>query len=1338
MEQNSVNINGSGSEKPIIIKNIAVTLFVIAMFVGIVLLFYNMLYDETRKNIIKDGETAAMQTADKFDKYLSTNIDSIKLTAYTLDGMITEHRSDEEIQDFLVGQSTAIKSAVIENSTGLYGYINGRFFSGTNWIPPDDYIATERPWYTNAIAHKGEITILEPYIDVQSGNTMLALGTTLCDDVSVISVDISLDQIQKITEDSVTQGSSDIEMIINEKGDVIAHSDRGEVGKNYREETGTLNALILKKLNSSDSEYYEFDWDNSHYIVYSAAIQNDWHCLTVRNATSVFAPLTVILILTIGVILVIVITISVIMSNSGRRQRMMEKLGKQLSSTADIYISLHEINFITDTFSEVRNTRTAASEMIGNTRTHCQRMIRTIMEKFSDDSTREQILDFVDFSKLDERLKNRNTITTEFLSADNRWRRARYIVSGRLPDGRVSNAMYLIEDIDAEKRDRDKMFDTAKQLSSQLRSVANIYTSVHDVDIINNSFVEINITDSTVSSVIGNDVFNAQQVLRSAMTKLTDESCLKDTLDFIEFPAIEKNTAETGSATIEFLNSRGKWCRGRFIVSERTNDGRLSHVIWAVENIDSEKRARDKLTEAAQTLNNRISSIANIYMTVHELNVADNTFTEIRSNSDIVNDVIGGMHTHAQETLTKVMETVTDDSYIDEIRRFINLSTLDSRMRKSDTITIEYMNKDGLWRRGRFVASKREKNGKLARVMWLSEDIDTEKRERDKLIDMSERAIAASEAKSSFLSNMSHEIRTPINAVLGMNEMILRECSDRNILAYSESVKTAGNTLLGLVNDILDFSKIEAGKMEIIPVDYDLSSMINDLVNMIQTKADNKGLKLELEISKTVPKLLHGDEVRIKQIITNILTNAVKYTENGSVTFDLNYEKIPDEPDSVMLIVTIKDTGIGIKKEDMRKLFSEFERIEEKRNRNIEGTGLGMGITKRLLEMMGSSLQVESIYELGSKFSFELKQTVVKWEELGDYKAAYRASLGKRKRYHEKFKAPSAEVLVVDDTQMNLMVFKSLLKQTAVRIDTASSGNEGLSLAYDKKYDIIFLDHMMPEKDGIETLHEMRSQPKNPNLDTPTICLTANAISGAREKYLEEGFTDYLTKPIDSEKLENMLLEYLPQEKMIESDGNDDTSAASGILPDLLNDIAEIDIKEGIKNNADEGSYLDMLKNYAKIIGRHTDEIEKYMASGDTKNAVIKIHSLKSTSRIIGASDIGELAQRLEDAGKAGDTEILENELGELLDRCRTLGGQLSPLLETADENDLPMIEEDQLLDAFTLLKEYCSVYDLESITDVIEELGKYSIPAEYREKFDAVKQAADSFDYEMIPEILK
>ncbi len=739
-----------------------------------------------------------------------------------------------------------------------------------------------------------------------------------------------------------------------------------------------------------------------------------------------------------------------------------------------------------------------------------------------------------------------------------------------------------------------------------------------------------------------------------------------------------------------------------------------------------------------------ISAIANIYMTVYELDATSETFKEITAHSKPITDLIGSTRVNPQEMINLVMTHVTDEDHLDEILKFVNLSTLNDRLRDIDTIAIEYRNKQKLWRRGRFIVSGRDENRQVTHLLWLVEDIDQEKRERDRLIDTSERALAASEAKSSFLSNMSHEIRTPINAVLGMNEMILRECKDRNILGYSESIKTAGSTLLGLVNDILDFSKIEAGKMEIIPVDYDLSSVINDLVNMIQTKADDKGLKLELEISREVPKFLNGDEVRIKQVVTNILTNAVKYTEKGMVTLSVAYEKISEEPDSIMLNVAVKDTGIGIKQEDMKKLFSEFDRIEEERNRNVEGTGLGMSITKRLLEMMGSSLRVESTYGLGSIFSFSLKQAVVKWEALGDYETAYQAALASRDQYHEKFRAPGAEVLVVDDTPMNLEVFKNLLKQTGIKIETADDGEEALSLAFDKKYDIIFLDHMMPGKDGIQTLHELRARENDPNLETPVICLTANAISGAREKYLAEGFDNYLTKPIDSVKLENMLIDYLPEEKILHAglDANVDTDEAGNDtqIPDCITGISEIDTGEGIKNCGGVEGYLDTVKTYAKAVKDHADETEKFWRSGDIRNATIKIHALKSSSRIIGAMDLGELAQELENAGNKNDTEKLGERIDELLERYRRIGEALLPLISPnePDESELKPIGEDGLGQMYTAIREFISVNDYDSVIDLIETLKGYRVPDNEKGRRNALIKAADEIEYEEIKEIME
>ncbi len=412
---------------------------------------------------------------------------------------------------------------------------------------------------------------------------------------------------------------------------------------------------------------------------------------------------------------------------------------------------------------------------------------------------------------------------------------------------------------------------------------------------------------------------------------------------------------------------------------------------------------------------------------------------------------------------------------------------------------------------------------------------------------MAKEAQAANIAKSAFLSNMSHEIRTPINAILGMDEMILRESNETEILEYAEDIHSAGNSLLGIVNDVLDFSKIEAGKMDIIPVEYEFASVINDLYNVIRKRAEDKRLEIKLDIDPSIPAILYGDEIRLKQVITNILTNAVKYTEKGSVTLKIRRADSPEDKDPrkreechgaacftnpVKLEVSVKDTGIGIKEEDMARLYNAFERVEEERNRTIEGTGLGLNITNQLLGLMESELHVESKYGEGSTFSFIIKQGISRDEPIGDINDRWRKASLDHKKYREKFTAQDASILVVDDTRMNLEVMKNLLKKTRIHIDTAGSGQEALELVVKNAYDIIFLDHRMPNMDGIECFKKMRELPDNKSIDAPVVSLTANAVSGAREEYLTIGFADYLTKPIDSEKLEDMLIRYLPESKV--------------------------------------------------------------------------------------------------------------------------------------------------------------------------------------------------------------
>ena len=612
-----------------------------------------------------------------------------------------------------------------------------------------------------------------------------------------------------------------------------------------------------------------------------------------------------------------------------------------------------------------------------------------------------------------------------------------------------------------------------------------------------------------------------------------------------------------------------------------------------------------------------------------------------------------------------------------------------------------------------------------------------------------EKAIAeeAAQAKSTFLANMSHEIRTPINAVLGMNEMILRECEDKNIAAYAESIRSAGSTLLGLVNNILDFSKIEAGKLEIVPVEYDLSSVINDLVNMIQARAEDKGLSLKITFDSEMPKCLYGDEIRIKQIITNLLTNAVKYTEKGNIFFRIGYERIPDDPDDVLINVSVEDTGIGIREEDISRLFSEFERLELDRNRNVEGTGLGMNIVKKLLEMMGSSLHVKSVYGSGSTFGFSLKQRVVKWEPLGDYETAYRRLISERVHYKEILTAPDATVLVVDDNPMNLLVFKSLLKKTLIGIDSANSGAEGLTLAYDKKYDMIFLDHMMPEKDGIETLHELKAQAKNPNLHTPTVCLTANAVSGAREGYLAEGFDDYLTKPIDSTKLEKMLVHYLPAEKVIMTNaGNENTAAGPSsedhqaeIPPELeaLKGQDLIDVADGLVHSGDLDSYIPLLKLFYESIDDKAAEIEKYYADRDYKDYTIKVHALKSSARIIGAAEFGEEAQKLENAGKSDDIDYIRKHHYDFMQEYARFKEVLSVMFPEEDGGDKPIADPGLMSEVFAEIRDAAQAMDCDRLESVFEEMSEYRIGDEDKDKYEAVKKCFDNFDYEGIVSVL-
>ncbi|MBQ9479076.1 MAG: response regulator, partial [Selenomonadaceae bacterium] len=564
-----------------------------------------------------------------------------------------------------------------------------------------------------------------------------------------------------------------------------------------------------------------------------------------------------------------------------------------------------------------------------------------------------------------------------------------------------------------------------------------------------------------------------------------------------------------------------------------------------------------------------------------------------------------------------------------------------------------------------------------------------------------------------------------------MDEMILRDCKDATILEYAENIRNAGNNLLGLVNDILDFSKIEAGKMEIIPVEYALSSVLNDLVNMIQKRAEKKSLKLIVKAAPELPTILYGDEIRIKQAVTNILTNAVKYTETGSVTMTVSFQKIAD--DKISLRFEVKDTGIGIKPEDIKKLFNAFERIEEKRNRTIEGTGLGMNITQRLLHLMGSDLEVNSVYGEGSTFAFSIEQPVINWEPLGNFEENYHNMLSKRKAYHEKFTAPTAKILVVDDTQLNLAVVKGLLKQTQIQIETAESGYECLHLVTKNHYDVIFLDHRMPGIDGIECLQKMKTLHNNLNDETPVIALTANAVSGAREQYINAGFKNYVSKPIDSAALEAMLIKYLPPDKVHIAD-EEDKPVEESKLPDWLSTVKGLNTKEGVKHCGSVDAYLDTLKIFADAVKSGVNEIAGFYQKSDWKNYTTKVHALKSSARVIGADELSERAKRLEDAGNSGYINEIKEGTSALLELYMSYESKLAPLIaKPVDTDDKPLISDDDLSEAVEALKESAAAFDYDGVMFVLDELDGYQLPDDQIERFKEIRDAASKLDWEAL-----
>lgn len=582
-----------------------------------------------------------------------------------------------------------------------------------------------------------------------------------------------------------------------------------------------------------------------------------------------------------------------------------------------------------------------------------------------------------------------------------------------------------------------------------------------------------------------------------------------------------------------------------------------------------------------------------------------------------------------------------------------------------------------------------------------------------KQLQLVQAAEEANEAKSAFLSNMSHEIRTPMNAIVGMTEIMLRTDVTKEQAEYLSNIKVSGDALLTIINDILDFSKIESGKMEIVEKDYAPLSMIRELDMMFLTRIGEKNIELLYDIDPDLPKMLHGDGLRVRQIIINMMNNAIKFTESGYVKLSMYVEEKTDA--DIVLSVRIRDTGSGIREEDQKKLFQSFSQVDSHRNHSKEGTGLGLAICRQLVEMMGGEIGVNSTYGEGSEFYFTIRQKIVE-----EVPVAEHTDRKEKETYDSlNFKAPEAKLLLVDDNKMNLKVAIGLLAPLQMQIDTAENGKQALEMLEAKAYDLVFMDHMMPIMDGVEATRRIREKEEATGTHQTIIALTADAMSGAKEEFMAAGMDDFVAKPIEIKDICSKLRKYLPQEKIV-------TTEECLVVAEETDDLPQIeglDVEAGVHYSGSRALFFHLLGDYYKLIDTKTKKIKQCLADGMIRDFTIEVHALKNTSRMIGAIELSERFEELETLGNANDGKALEEKVPEVLELYAGYKSVLSPY-GAVDEASLQEASKDELCRILTQMADAMDGFDLDGVDAAMAELEQYHMPEALSDDMDALRAA--------------
>lgn len=1125
------------------------------------------------------------------------------------------------------------KKAVLSKQTD--GVCYNAYIACDEWYiipdfdPTDDYNAVKRSWYTGAVQQDGAPFVSDPYVDAMTGNVCYTVSVLLNDKRTVVALDYSMDNIQHHISQMHDKGSRDA-VIVTSDGIIAGSTDVYLAGKQLTDVLPEYTGVFSLVKDSEDSVTADQRGD----ILFASKTGFGWYLIVCENSWSLYKSTYLQLIIMVSVSLVIagvIIVLSMMSIRSAKRaeealdskeeflkritSRLREPLNR-INNSADV----RNVKYSTDLSQDMKNIREASNKL------------------------GEMIDELVSYSSIVRSDDTENKIRKRKIKIDTNLRAlilgalvismgmCMYIsinagvlsVKGQMKGAVTSYSNKLDEWVNKEKSTLD-MF--CSMISTKPEMLDDYDETVEFLDGITKQYPEISVSYMTVYK-------NDNETYMNNGWK-PDEGWHVEERDWYRQTM---STAEGWSISMPYFDQQtGYYC---VTFSEKVYDSKTNEFL-GIFGIDF---YMDKLVEI---LGSSYSGGSYAFL--------------VDAGGDIINHPYG-KYQMTTESSRNIVEFDYNDAEPDgdTIRFFKDYDDTYKLMladkNKASGFTVYYVSTIGnafgriliymILSSVVLIVSAITVYKLMTGVMRMHDEAN------EKLRESADAAIAAGEAKSSFLAQMSHEIRTPINAVLGMNEMILRE-SDGDIREYALNIKSAGRTLLSLINSILDFSKIGDGKMEIIAVEYDTANMIQNVVSAVKQRADDKGLTLIVNADRNLPTTLLGDDVRISQVITNLLTNAVKYTEKGSVTLTIKCMERIDK--TAKIYVEVRDTGIGIREEDMDRLFESFRRLDEKRNRNIEGTGLGMSIVTGLLDMMNSRLDVKSTYGEGSTFSFTIEQGIVSRKDMGDYKL-YRSDAGEMRSDNKYLYAPEADVLVVDDNEMNLRVAMGLMKMHGIVPDTALSGAQGIEMIKKKHYDVIFLDHMMPVMDGMETLERIKAE-KLIDESTAVIAMTANVFSGASDTYTQAGFDDYLGKPVESKLLESKLIRSIPdnkkqfkrkRSKTSETDKNvSEDSFTAEELRDLNLLCPQLSIVTGMGYCMDSREfYIDTLKGFVDSDRR--EQLQKTFDEHDMENFRICVHGLKSSALTIGAMVISEHAKALEIAAKEHDYEFIEKIYGTL------------------------------------------------------------------------------------------